>query len=131
SYSTPLTVTVTVFEDATVDTQPLLPAACLAARTARTSARCARYSLDACTSAGGASPAPRTASATASGESASTTTGTASTQPSAIRTLPLTDAAAFAMHVPSTPSVTAANPSCFPAGISIRVSSSPGPTAVR
>ena len=35
-------------------------------------------------------------------------------------------AAAFAMHVPSAPSVTAAKPSCLPAGIVIFVSSSPG-----
>ena len=39
--------------------------------------------------------------------------------------------AALAMHVPSTPSVTAANPSLRPAGMRMRVSSSPGPTAVR
>ena len=60
-----------------------------------------------------------------------TSTGTASTQPSATRTAPFTDAAAFAMHVPSAPSVTAAKPSFLPAGIEIRVSSSPGPAAVR
>ena len=40
-------------------------------------------------------------------------------------------AAALAMHVPSTPSVTASNASCLPAGRVIFVSSSPGPTAVR
>ena len=66
-----------------------------------------------------------------SGESAVSSTGTASMHPSATRTLPLTVAAALQMHVPSAPSVTAANPSLLPAGIVIRVSSSPGPTAVR
>ena len=66
-----------------------------------------------------------------SGESAVTSTGTASTQPSATRTEPFTVAAALQMHVPSAPSVTAAKPSFLPAGIEIRVSSSPCPTAVR
>jgi hypothetical protein len=59
------------------------------------------------------------------------TIGTASTQPSAIVTEPLSAAAALTMHVPSTPSVTAANPSCRPAGIVTFVRTSPSPTAVR
>ena len=48
-----------------------------------------------------------------------TSTGTASTQPSATRTAPFTLAAALQMQVPSAPSVTAAKPSFFPAGIEI------------
>ena len=62
----------------------------------------------------GAGDSPRTASASA--EAGSSTTGTASTQPSATLTLPFTDAAALTMQVPSTPSVTAAKPSARPAG---------------
>ena len=54
-----------------------------------------------------------------------------STQPSATVTPPFTDAAALAMQVPSTPSVTAAKPSPRPAGTVIFVSTSPVPTAVR
>jgi hypothetical protein len=81
---------------------------------------------------GGSMPAPRTASRTASSSADDgwTSTGTASTQPSATRMPPSMLAAALQMHVPSTPSVTAANPSCLPAGIVIFVSSSPGATAV-
>ena len=75
--------------------------------------------------------AARTAAATPSGESTVRSTGTASTQPSATRTAPLTEAAALAMHVPSAPSVTAAKPSFLPAGIEIVVTSSPDPAAVR
>src|SRR5581483_1998292 len=105
-------------------------AASCAARVASTSARWSRYSALAWTSDGGSIPAPRTAAATPSGESAVTRTGTASMQPSATRTEPLTLAAALQMHVPSAPSVTAAKPSFLPAGIEMRVSSSPGPTAV-
>src|SRR5215217_474026 len=106
--------------------------ASLAARTARTSARCARYSLEACTSDGGSIRASRTAARTASGsaDAASSTTGTASTQPSAMRTPPSTDAAALTMHVPSAPRVTDANPSLLPGGTVTAVSSSSGPTAV-
>ena len=68
----------------------------LTARTARTSARWLRYSLEACTSEGGSRFAARTASrtASASAELGCRTTGTASTQPSAIVTPPFTDAAA-------------------------------------
>src|SRR5581483_3071903 len=77
--------------------------ACLAARSASTSARCARYSLDACTSDGGSSFAARTAARTSSTESASTSTGTASTQPSAMRSEPFMLAAAFVMHMPPPP----------------------------
>src|SRR5262249_16906457 len=104
------------------------PAASCAARVASTSARWIRYSLEAWTSDGGMRFAARTAAATRSGESAVRSTGTASTQPSATRTAPLTLAAALQMHVPSAPRVTAANPSFLPAGIEILVSSSPGPT---
>ncbi len=83
-------------------------------------ARCVRYSLDACTSEGGVEA--RGGDGSAHGcprpsDSGSSTTGTASTQPSAILRLPLIDAAALTMHVPSTPSVTAAKPSARPAGI--------------
>src|SRR5262249_18073641 len=106
-------------------------AASCAARVARISARRMRYSLQAWASGGGVRFAARTASATPSGESAVTKTGTASTQPSATRTAPFTLAAALQMHVPSAPSVTAAKPSFLPAGMEIRVSSSPRPTAVR
>src|SRR4029077_1598477 len=70
-------------------------AASSAARVASTSARWIRYSLEAWTSDGGMRFAARTASATPSGESAVTTTGTASTQPSATRTEPFTEAAAL------------------------------------
>src|SRR5439155_6068932 len=103
--------------------QSQLPAR-LTARTASTPARCVRYSLEACTSEGGSSSAPSTASRTASAfaELGRSTTGTASTQPSAIVTPPFTDAAALAMQVPSTPSVTAAKPSPRPAGTVIFVS---------
>src|SRR5215218_9418835 len=86
--------------------------ASLAARTARTSARCARYSLEPCTSDGGSSRASRTAA------------GTASTHPRATRAPPLTDAAALTMHVPSAPRVTDANPSLLPGGTVTAVSSS-------
>ena len=68
--------------------------------------------------------------AASSSDSGSSTIGTASTQPSAILRLPLIDAAALTMHVPSTPRVTAAKPSARPAGIRIFVRSSPAPTAV-
>jgi len=57
-------VIVTAFEEAMLDTQ-LLPAAWRAARTASTSARWIRYSLEAWTSDGGVRPTPRTASRTA------------------------------------------------------------------
>ena len=60
--------------------------------------------------------------------------GTAATQPSATRHTPsTTEAAAFAMYVPCAPSVTPAIPSPVPlppAGMLIRVSSSPSRTAV-
>ena len=58
-------------------------------------------------------------------------TGVADTHPIATRVAPFNDAAAFTIHVPSLPIVTAAKPSCRPGGIAIEVSSSPGPTAVR
>ena len=57
-------------------------------------------------------------------------TGTASTQPIAMRAPPFSDAAAVTMPVPSLPIVTAAKPSWPPGGIVIFVSSSPGPAAV-
>ena len=61
-------------------------------------------------------------------------TGTAATQPSTTRQAPSdTDAAALAMYVPWAPSVTPAMPSpCRfpPAGMLMRVSRSPSPTAV-
>ena len=62
-----------------------------------------------------------------------TRTGTASTQPSAIRVAPPERlAAAFAMHVPSRPIVIDANPSAAfaAAGTETESSSSPSPTAV-
>src|SRR4051812_6297066 len=64
------------------------------ARSASTSARCFRYSPEPWTSFGGSSPAPRTASRTllSSGLEV-TSTGTADTQPIAIRASPFTVAA--------------------------------------
>src|SRR5262245_42850683 len=107
--------------------------ACRTARTARTAARCDRYSAEAWTSEGGSKYAASTASRTASGsvESGWSTIGTASTQPGATVPVALSDAAALTMHVPSPPSVTAAKPSCRPAGIVTRLRTSPRPTAVR
>src|SRR5262249_26078952 len=89
-------------------------AASSAARIASTSARRVRYSLDAWTSEGGMRFATRTASGISCGSSTTSSTGTASTQPSATRTVPLKLAAALQMHVPSAPSVTAAKPSFLP-----------------
>ena len=89
-------------------------------------------SAEAWTSEGGSRSASRTAFRTASGSDdvASSATGVAATQPSATRTPPLSDAAAFTMQVPSVPIGTEAKPSLRPAGTVIPVSSSPGPAAV-
>src|SRR5205807_291814 len=81
-----------------------------------TPARWRRYSAEACTSDGGSRAAARTASRTASGsaEAGRTTSGTAPTQPSAMRRSPFAEAAALTMQVPSLPMAMDAKPSWRP-----------------
>src|SRR5690349_19593495 len=109
-----------------------LSAAWRTARAATTPARCRRYSDEAWTSEGGSRAAASTAARTSSAfsEAGSSATGTASTHPRTTRRPPSTEAAAFTMQVPSLPMVMAAKPSRRPGGIAMRVSNSPGPTAV-
>ena len=124
SYVVPLTVTAIVCEVETVSASTWCQLLFFAAwATARTASTCGevRAVLARRVHVGGRGRGSRRRrqrrTAASSSESGSSTTGTASTQPSAILRLPLIDAAALTMHVPSTPSVTAAKPSARPAGI--------------
>ena len=114
SYVVPLIVTVIARCDQLALMRP--PRAWATARTASTSARCVRYSLDACTSDGrlelrvahrgahGVLVGRRRREHDRHGVDAAERDAHAAVQ----------QAAAFAMHVPSTPSVTAAKPSLLP-----------------
>ena len=99
--------------DVSIDAAPLSSSCAWRARTASTSARCVRYSLEAWTSDGGIEVRrARTASAHAVRRVGRRRRPARRRRSRARRArVPLTRAAAFAMHVPSAPSVTAAKPS--------------------